>query len=90
MTYAISVIFTSMTKHTSVRQAVGVWLAANEKTQTWLAVQAGIAPSVLSEILNGDRPFTKECADKLKGVTRLNLKPFISAPSSTPHAEVRS
>lgn len=53
---------------------VRVWLAVNEKTQQWLAEQAGIANSNLSRILNGKAEPTLKQAITLAKITGIPVE----------------
>lgn len=63
------------TKPTAQR-AVRVWLAEHDKTQVWLAVEAGLHQSAVSDMLRGIRPLSDRFVTSVKKITGIDLTQF--------------
>lgn len=58
----------------NLKQAVRVWLAHENRTQEWLALQLGVSGSVFSRVLSGYSPLTDELVAGLRRVTGIDAQ----------------
>lgn len=63
----------------TARQAIRVWLAQHDKTQTWLAHEAGCDEGLFSKILAGYKSPSNDVADAVARITKIDLREFSKA-----------
>ena len=55
------------------------WLAENHRTQQWLADQMGVAPSFVSQLLNGERKLQPVYIAKMSEITHKSIAELASS-----------
>jgi transcriptional regulator with XRE-family HTH domain len=60
----------------TARQAVKMWLARHERTQTWLARRVGVSEPTLSKILAGHVSASDDARKRLARVTGVDISTF--------------
>ncbi|WP_320164501.1 helix-turn-helix transcriptional regulator [uncultured Trichococcus sp.] len=58
---------------------VKVWLAENQYTQAWLANQMGVAPSLISQLFNGERKLQPVHIAKMAEITGKTIAELASS-----------
>lgn len=71
-------------------QNVKQWLADHSKSQTWLATEMGLAPSLISQLFSGSRKLQPSHIEKLSKITGLTISELASSNDESSHTPLYS
>lgn len=73
---------TTMKSNANILMNVKNWLLENDHTQSWLAKQMNIAPSLLSQLFSGERRLQVSHIEKISAITEMSIPDLASSPDN--------